>query len=152
VRKFLVVLDDSPECLNAMRFAAIRASKTGGGVEILAIIEPEEFQHWIGVGEVMRAEAREKIEAHFQIFKDRMEKVEGVTPTLAIREGDKVHEILEHIKSDPEIGVLVLGANAKGDGPGHLVSELVGRRSGTMPVPITVVPGSLSKDDIVAVS
>ncbi|MEM9432153.1 MAG: universal stress protein [Pseudomonadota bacterium] len=152
MRKFLVVLDESPECLNAMRFAAIRASKTGGGVEILAVIAPEEFQHWIGVGEVMRAEAREKIEAHFEVFRDRMEKVEGVTPTLAVREGDKVHEILEHIKSDREIGVLVLGAGAKGDGPGHLVAELVGRRSGTMPVPITVVPGSLSKEAIVAVS
>ncbi|MEM1267431.1 MAG: universal stress protein [Pseudomonadota bacterium] len=152
MRKFLVVLDETPECLNAMRFAAIRASKTGGGVEILAVIAPEEFQHWIGVGEVMRAEAREKIEAHFAVFRDRMEKVEGVTPTLAVREGDKVHEILEHIKSDHEIGVLVLGAGAKGDGPGHLVAELVGRRSGTMPVPITVVPGSLSKEAIVAVS
>ncbi|MEO0389162.1 MAG: universal stress protein [Pseudomonadota bacterium] len=152
MRKFLVVLDDSPECLNAMRFAAIRASKTGGGVEILAIIAPEEFQHWIGVAEVMRAEAREKIEAHFQIFKERMEKVEGVTPTLAIREGEKVQALIDHIGKDPEIGVLVLGANAKGDGPGHLVSELVGRRSGSMPVPITVVPGGLSKEAIIAVS
>ncbi len=152
MRKFLVVLDESPECLNAMRFAAIRASKTGGGVELLAVVAPEEFQHWIGVGEVMRAEAREKIEAHYQVFKDRMEKVEGISPTLSIREGEKVKEIIDHIKADREIGVLVLGAGARGDGPGPLISELVGRRSGEMPVPITVVPGSLTKDDIVAVS
>ncbi|QHQ35996.1 universal stress protein [Algicella marina] len=152
MRKFLVVLDESPECLNAMRFAAIRASKTGGGVELLAIIAPEEFQHWIGVGEVMRAEAREKIEAHFQVFKERMEKVEGVSPTLAIREGEKVKEIIDHIRDDRDIGVLVLGAGARGDGPGPLISELVGRRSGDMPVPITVVPGSLTKEDIIAVS
>ena len=65
MRKFLVVLDDTRECLNAMRFAAMRASHTGGGVEVLAIIPPEEFNHWIGVGELMRAEARERIEAHF---------------------------------------------------------------------------------------
>ena len=71
LRKFLIILDDTPEMLNAMRFAAIRASKTGGGVEMLAVISPEEFQHFIGVADVMRAEAREKIEAHFQIFKDR---------------------------------------------------------------------------------
>ena len=90
-----------------MRYAAIRASKTGGGVEMLAVISPEEFQHFMGVADVMRAEAREKIEAHFQLFKDRMEKREGITPTLAIREGDKVEAVLEHIKSDPEIGVLV---------------------------------------------
>ncbi|MEO0911578.1 MAG: universal stress protein [Pseudomonadota bacterium] len=152
MRKFLVVLDESPECLNAMRFAAIRASKTGGGVELLAVIAPEEFQHWIGVGEVMRAEAREKIEAHYQVFKERMEKVEGISPTLKIREGEKVKEIIDHIREDREIGVLVLGAGSKGDGPGPLISELVGRRSGEMPVPITVVPGALTKDDIIAVS
>ncbi len=152
MRTFLVVLDDSPECLNAMRFAALRAAKTGGGVELLAIIEPEEFQHWAGVGDLMRAEAREKIEAHYQIFKERMEKQEGVSPTLSIREGEKVSELLDHIKSNREIGVLVLGAGTKGDGPGPLVSELVGRRGGDMPVPITVVPGAMSKEDIIAVS
>lgn len=152
MRKFLVVLDDSPECLNAMRFAAIRASKTGGGVELLAIIAPEEFQHWIGVGDIMREEARERIEAHYEVFRDRMVKKEGVEPTLAIREGEKAAEIMAHLASDPEIGVLVLGAGSKGEGPGPLVAELVGRRSGEMPVPITVVPGSMTKDDIIAVS
>ena len=68
MRKFLVILDDSRECLNAMRFAAMRAANTGGGVQILSVIPPDEFNHWIGVGEVMRAEARERIEAHFNVF------------------------------------------------------------------------------------
>ena len=152
MRKFLVVMDDSPECLNAMRFAAIRASKTGGGVELLGIIKPEEFQHWVGVGNLMRAEAREKIEAHFEVFAERMKKVEGIAATLAIREGEAAKEIIAHIKADPEIGVLVLGAGTKGDGPGPLVTELAGRRAGEMPVPITVVPGSMTKEDIIAVS
>ena len=149
MRKFLVVMDDSPEFLNALRYAAIRAAKTGGGVEILGIIGPEEFQHWIGVGAMMRAEAREKIEAHFEVFRERLEKVEGVTPTLAIREGEKAREIIEHIKENPDIGILVLGAGAKGDGPGPLVAA---RRVHEMPVPVTVVPGTMSKEDIIAVS
>ncbi|MEM6307147.1 MAG: universal stress protein, partial [Pseudomonadota bacterium] len=68
MRKFLVVLDDSQECISAMRFAAMRAANTGGGVEILAVIPPEEFNHWIGVGEIMREEARERIHAHFEVF------------------------------------------------------------------------------------
>ncbi len=111
-----------------MRYAAIRASKTGGGVEMLAVISPEEFQHFMGVADVMRAEAREKVEAHFQLFKDRMEKREGITPTLAIREGDRVEAVLEHIKSDPEIGVLVVGAGTDKSGPGPLIQSLTGRR------------------------
>jgi hypothetical protein len=150
LRKFLIILDDTPEMLNAMRYAAIRASKTGGGVEMLAVISPEEFQHFLGVAEVMRAEAREKVEAHFQLFKDRMEKREGVTPTLAIREGDRIDAVLEHIKSDPEIGVLVVGAGVDKAGPGPIVSALTGRRMGELRVPITIVPGSMTKEEIIA--
>ncbi len=150
MRKSLIILDDAPEMLNAMRFAAIRASKTGGAVEMLAIVVPEEFQPFLGVADVMRAEAREKIEAHFQVFKDRMEKQEGITPTLAIREGDKVEAVLEHIKSDPEIGVLIVGASTDKGGPGPLVSALSGRRLGELHIPITIVPGSMTKEEIIA--
>ena len=88
MRKFMVVLDDSRECLNAMRFAALRAAHTGGGVQILSIIRPEEFQGWIGVADLMRAEARERIEAHFEVFAKWMRDKKGVNPELVIREGD----------------------------------------------------------------
>ena len=150
MRKFLIILDDSPEMLNAIRYAAIRASKTGGGVEMLAVISPAEFQAFAGVADVMRTEAQEKIEAHFQVFKDRMEKREGITPTLAIREGELVEAVLAHIKADPEIAVLVLGAGTDKGGPGPLVSALTGRRMAELRVPITVVPGSMTKDEIIA--
>ena len=150
LRKFLVLLDDSPEMLNAIRYAAIRAAKTGGGVEMLAVIDNEDFQHFLGVADVMRAEAREKIEAHFQIFKDRMEKREGVTPTLVVREGDKIEAIIEHVRSNPEIGVLVLGGGVEKAGPGPVVAALTGRRMSDLGVPITIVPGSLTKERIIA--
>jgi nucleotide-binding universal stress UspA family protein len=152
LRKFLVVLDDTPEMINALRYAAIRAQKTGGGLVMLAVIDPGEFQPFMGVADVMRDEAREKIEAHFQIFKDRLEKQNGVTPTLAVREGDRVEAVLAHIKSDPDIGVLVLGAGVAKSGPGLLVSQLTGRRLLEVTVPITIVPGSLTKEHLIAIS
>lgn len=147
MRKFLVVMDDSRECLNAMRFAALRAEHTGGGVEILAVIPPEEFQHWIGVGNIMREEARQNIQEHFDVFAIWMKNRHKIEPELVIREGEPVTEILSQIKDDPEIGVLVLGAGTDREGPGPLVTQL-GRASGTLPVPITIVPGALSKDAI----
>ena len=110
------------------------------------------FQHFMGVADVMRAEAHEKIEAHFQVFKHRMEKREGLTPTLVIREGDKIEEVITHITNDPEIGVLVLGAGTGKRGPGPLISALTGRRMADVHVPITIVPGSMTKDEIIAVS
>ncbi|WP_424927396.1 universal stress protein [Amaricoccus tamworthensis] len=152
MRKFLIILDDLPEMLNAMRYAAIRASKTGGGVEMLAIISNEEFQHFMGVADVMRAEAHEKIEAHFQVFKNRMEKREKITPTLAIREGDKVDAVLTHIKENPDIGIIVLGAGTGGGGPGPIVSALTGRRMNELHIPVTIVPGSMTKEEVIAVT
>jgi nucleotide-binding universal stress UspA family protein len=151
MRKFLVVLDDSRECLNAMRFAAMRASRTGGGVQILSVIPPEEYQHWIGVGEIMREEARERIRAHFEVFAKWMRDKQGVDPELVIREGEVVPEILAQIRADEEIGVLVLGAGSEKGGPGPLVSQL-SRQSGTLPVPITIVPGELSKERLESVT
>ena len=143
--KFLVVLDDSRECLNAMRFAAIGAARSGGSVQILSIIPPEEFQHWIGVGEIMREEARERIHVHFEVFAKWMRERKNVHPELVIREGEAVSEILAQIREDPDIGNLVLGAGADKAGPGPLVTQL-SRLSGSLPVPITVVPGSLPKE------
>ncbi|MEM0949754.1 MAG: universal stress protein, partial [Pseudomonadota bacterium] len=149
MRKFLVVLDDSRECLNAMRFAAMRAAKTGGGVQILSIIPPDEFNHWVGVGEIMREEARERIHAHFDVFAKWMRDKQGVDPELVIREGEAVPEILTQIREDSEVGVLVLGAGTDKKGPGPLVSQL-SRASGDLPVPITIVPGELSKERLEA--
>ncbi len=151
MRKFLVVLDDSRECLNAMRFAAMRAANTGGGVAILSIIPPDEFNHWIGVGEVMREEARERIHAHFEVFAKWMRDRQDVDPELIIREGDLVPEILAQIAEDGEIGVLVLGAGSDRKGPGPLVSQL-SRASATLPIPITIVPGKLSKEKLQAIT
>jgi nucleotide-binding universal stress UspA family protein len=151
MRKFLVVLDDSRECLNAMRFAAMRASKTGGGVEVLSIISPDEFNHWIGVGEVMREEARERIHAHFEVFAKWMRDKQNVDPELVIREGEAVAQIIAQVQEDPDIGVLVLGANTDKKGPGPLVTQLT-KSAGSLPIPITIVPGELSKERLEAIT
>ncbi|MEM9348847.1 MAG: universal stress protein [Pseudomonadota bacterium] len=151
MRKFLVVLDDSRECLNAMRFAAMRASHTGGGVEVLAIIPPDEFNHWIGVGNIMREEARERIEAHFEVFAKWMRDKQGVEPELVIREGESVPEIMAQVREDTEIGVLVLGAGTDKGGPGPLVTQL-SKNSGSLPIPITIVPGDMTKERLEAIT
>ena len=150
MRKFLVVLDDSKECLNAMRFAAMRAANTGGGVEVLAVIPPDEFNHWVGVGEIMREEARERIHAHFEVFAKWMRDKQNIEPELVIREGEPVREILAQVQDDPEVGVLVLGAGTDG-GPGPLVTEMT-RNSGSLPMPITIVPGDMGKERLEAIS
>lgn len=151
MRKFLVVLDDSRECLNAMRFAAMRAAKTGGGVQILSIIPPDEFNHWIGVGTIMREETRERIVAHFEVFAKWMRDRQGIDPELVIREGEPMIEILEQVRADTDIGLLVLGAGAEKSGPGPLLSQLT-KNFGSLPIPLTIVPGEMSKERLEAVT
>lgn len=145
MRKFLVVLDDSKECLNAMRFAAMRASKTGGGVMVLSVIAPGEIQHGLGVAEVMRAEARERIEAHFEVFAKWMRDRHQVYPELVIREGEVTAEITAQIAEDEEIGVLVLGASGDKPASGPVVANIL-RNLGSLPCPVTIVPGDLAKE------
>ncbi len=99
----------------------------------------------------MRAETRERIEEHFKVFSKWMIGKEGVEPELAIREGEKATAVLEQISEDKEVGVLVLGACA-GSSPGPLVTQLVTKLGGDMTVPITVVPGAMTKEAIIAVS
>lgn len=147
----MIVVDDTPECMNALRFAARRAANTGGGVVMLYVIAPEEFQHWVGVGEIMRAEAREVAENRLQQLSNEVHAIAGIIPEYVIREGTVQDEVVAHIDEDSEIGVLVLGAGESSDGPGPLVSALAGRMSGDLHVPVTVVPGSLTEERIDAI-
>ena len=140
----MVVVDETPECQNAMRFAARRAQKTQGGVLMLYVLEHDDLnQHWMGVAEVMQAEARQAAEERLQDLAEELRALSGITPEFAIREGKRAEEILKVIEEDPEIGVLVLGAG-EGESPGPLVSHLVAKLGGRMRVPVTVVPGGLS--------
>lgn len=151
-RKFMVVVDTTPECLTALRYAARRASHTRGGVSMLYVIEPEDGQIWRSVGERMRQEARAQAEKRLNALAAEVQATAGVTPEFSIREGRPSEEILAYLNEDHQISILVLAAGVGGEGPGPLVSTLVGQMSGRMPVPITVVPGSLSLQQIDALT
>lgn len=131
-----------------MRFAARRAQRTQGGVSLLYVIEPEEFEHWIAVRNAMRAEAVAEAEDRLQALAEEVRAISGVIPELAVRNGDRREELLAHIAADPEIRLLVLGAGVNGDGPGPLVKSLINQLGGRLPIPVTVVPGALSLEEI----
>jgi nucleotide-binding universal stress UspA family protein len=146
--KFLVVVDDTPEVRAALRFATRRARNVGGGVTLLRVIMPENSQMWAGVGELMRAEAREEAEKLLQAMAGQVQRDSGIMPELVIREGRTKDELLALIEEDPSIRILVLAAAAGKEGPGPLVTALAGQMSGNLQIPITVVPGTLSDEQI----
>ncbi|MCQ0971359.1 universal stress protein [Paracoccus sp. TK19116] len=151
MRKFMVLLDDSRECLNAMRFAAMRAANTGGAVVVLAVIPAEDIQHGFGVAEVMRAEARERIEAHFEVFAKWMRDRPKVEPELVIREGDPADELLAQVAEDSEIGIVVLGLASDKGGQNPILSRLL-RDVSALHCPLTLVPGDMSKERLEAIT
>src|SRR6478672_2219929 len=151
-RKFLVVVDETPECESALAYAASRAQRTLGQLALLYVIEPGVDFQWLGVEEIAREEGHSKAKAVFRLFglKLRAMGFEGLAPEEIVREGMKAEEITKLIEEDQDIGVLVLGASKDPSGPGPLVSTLVGRYAGTFAVPITVVPGCLGIEEILA--
>jgi len=155
-RKFLVVVDETPECESALAFAASRAKRTKGQLALLYVIEPEdEALHWLGVEEIAREEGQNKAKAVFRLFGRKLKAMgfENLVPEEIVREGTKADEITKAIEEDRDIGVLVLGASKDPSGPGPLVSSLAGGRlAGVFPIPITVVPGHLSTEEILALA
>ena len=144
-RKFLVVIDDTPECSRAVLYAARRAERTGGALVMLYVIVPGEFQHWIGVENIMRAEAMEAAEEALGRFADSAREISAVEPQMVIREGARADEIAKLIEEDEDIAILVLAAGTDKEGPGPLVTAIAGKASGSFPIPITIVPGTLDE-------
>jgi len=132
----------------ALRYAALRAKHTGGRVALLHVIEPPQGQHWMALEDLMREEQREEAEQYMAKFTAELSATIGYPPVMHIREGQPRDELLALIEEDPAISVLVL-ATATGDaGPGPLISALTGRMIGKLRIPLTIVPGSLSDEDI----
>lgn len=152
-RKFLVVIDDTPEADRAVTFAAHRVKRTGGSVVLLAVIETADFQQFLGVEEVMRAEARDEAERLLDRRIARIAKLGGVRTETVIREGRLFEEIEHLIAEDAGIGILVLSASTSNEGPGPLVTAFANRPSGNaLPVLIAIVPASMSDEEIIAIT
>ena len=145
MRTYLVVIDDSDEARVALRFAARRAAKTGGSVEILALVPKPEFVQWGGVQAAMEEEARLRAEALVAQVAGELIEETGLRPAITVRQGDPVGVVRALLKEHPGVAALVLGAASSG-GPGPLVAHFAGAEAGNMPCPVMIVPGSLSDE------
>jgi nucleotide-binding universal stress UspA family protein len=146
--KFLVVIDESPECDRAVYFASRRALRTGASVIMLRVIETaDRNQQWLGVADIMRAEAHEEANSVLDRHAARISSITGVMPERVIREGDKSEEMLKLIDEDEDIAALILAAGVGKEGPGPLVTGLA-KTAGEFPIPLALVPGHLSDEDL----
>ncbi|MBU0583971.1 MAG: universal stress protein [Alphaproteobacteria bacterium] len=146
-RKFLAIIDDTPECERAVAYASRRAQTTGGVLVLLYVIEPGEVQHWLGVEKIIRDEAMATANAALDGYAGKVREKLGIEPELVVREGKPAEEIHKLIEDDQDIAILVLAAGASKEGPGPLVASIAGKGA-AFPIPVTVVPMNLSDQDI----
>jgi nucleotide-binding universal stress UspA family protein len=150
--KCLVIVDDTAEWDRAVYYASRWAMRVGGGVVMLRIIETEEQnQQWLGVADIMRAEAQDDANAALDLAAGRANGIAAITPERVIREGEATEQILDVIDQDVDITMLVLAANPGPEGPGPIITMIAGV-VGSFPIPVTIVPGDLSDADIDALS
>ena len=147
-----MIVDDSAEGDRAVYYASRWAVRSGGGVVMLRIIETEDQnQQWLGVADIMRAEAHEEANTALDRAAGRANGIAAITPERLIREGDPIEQILAAIDEDIDIAMLVLAANPGAEGPGPLVA-LIANAVGSFPVPVMIVPGDFADADIDALS
>ncbi|PPR63250.1 MAG: hypothetical protein CFH10_00573 [Alphaproteobacteria bacterium MarineAlpha4_Bin2] len=151
-RVLLVVVDDSDEMPVALHFACRRAEHTNGRVALFYVPEKADFQHWMAVGDLMRAEAREVGEELLQKYSAEVQRRTGKIPILFIREGDRSEELFKLMAEEPSISILVLASGADNKGPGPIISYIMAKGVRQLHVPVTVVPGSLSEEEINAIT
>jgi nucleotide-binding universal stress UspA family protein len=150
--KCLVIVDDTAEWDRAVYYASRWAIRAGGSVVMLRIIEIEDQnQQWLGVADIMRAEAEDAANEALDRAAGRANGIAAITPERVIREGDPTEQILDVIDKDVDIVMLVLAANPGAEGPGPLVTTMA-EAAGSFPIPVTIVSGHLSDADIDALS
>jgi nucleotide-binding universal stress UspA family protein len=150
--KFLAVVDGTAESALAVRFAARRAARIGSGVLLLAVTEPPETMPWLGVGDAMQAEGEARARALLADASAIVRAVAGLEPETVVRSGETAAEVLAAIAEDEDVALLVLAAGADPSGPGPLVTMLAGRSAGLLPVPLAIVPGRLTDQEIDALA
>jgi nucleotide-binding universal stress UspA family protein len=151
-RIFLVVVDDSEEMPIALHYACRRAEHTDGRVALFYVPEKADFQHWISVGDLMRKEAREAGEELLQRHSGEVQRETGKVPILFIREGDRSEELFKLMDEEPSISILVLATGTETQGPGPIISYMMNKGVRRLHVPVTVVPGTLTHEEIKAIT
>ncbi|HEU4696562.1 MAG TPA: universal stress protein [Sphingomicrobium sp.] len=144
-RTYLVVIDDSAEARVALRFAARRASKTNGRIEVLGIVEPQDFVQFGGVQAAIEEEQRLRIEGVVSSAVGEFLDESGIEARIIVQQGEPVRAVRDYIGTREEVAALVLGAAPSGS-PGPLVANFCGNDAGKLPCPVMLIPGSLSDE------
>ena len=115
------------------------------------LAEPPDNFELFGVGDAMRAEAEAEALDRLETAAAGARAAAGGEPEQVVRVGDTAEAIAALIAEDEDISFLVLAAGTGKEGPGPLVTTIAGT-AGAFPVPIVIVPGGLTDEEIDALA
>ncbi|WP_455479183.1 universal stress protein [Bartonella sp. B23] len=150
-KKILVIIDETPECRRAVAFAAQHAKNTKRTLILLCVVDSIEFQHFLGVNNVMRTESTQSAHKVLREIAHDVRTTHALKTKIIIREGEKVDEISKLIEEDKEIALIVLAASEHAEGPGPLI-QLISNRDTGFSTPVTIIPSNIADDDIESIA
>lgn len=150
-KKILVIIDETPECRRAVSFAAHHARNTEKTLVLLYVVDTTDFQHFLGVNDVMRTESTENAHKMLEEIAEDIHTTHALEIEIMMREGKKIDEISKLIDEDKEIALIVLAASEHTEGPGPLI-QLIGNRGTAFSIPVTVIPSNLADEDIESIA
>lgn len=146
--KYLVIIDETPECDKAIYFAAKRAKKVDSTVVLLAVVPDAEYVEWAGISSMLEQESEDELNNRLASARQKVLLISGTLPETFLRKGNRAKEIIKYVEEDTDVSFLVLAAGTGQEGPGPLISHLVGKGATEFSIPIAIIPPTLTEDDI----
>ncbi|MBB4077126.1 nucleotide-binding universal stress UspA family protein [Bartonella fuyuanensis] len=150
-KKNLVIIDETPECRRAVAFAAQHAQNTNRTLVLLCVVDSTEFQHFLGVNDVMRTESTQSAYKLLRDIATEVRTSHALETEIVVREGKKIDEISKLIDRDQRIALIVLAASEHIEGPGPLI-QLIGNKGTAFSIPVIVIPSNLADEDIKSIA
>ncbi|MDE3060832.1 MAG: universal stress protein [Pseudomonadota bacterium] len=147
--RFLVCVDNQPESRTALRLACLKAAARGIAIDLLHVLAPADFQTLGIIAERMQGERRGEGELLLKGLAEEA-RAHGVEPGLLLREGAVGEEIIAAVQADPRINLAIIGTAHQTAGRGTLAAWLAGQLGSKLFVPLLMIPGNLTDQQLQA--
>jgi nucleotide-binding universal stress UspA family protein len=146
--KYLACVDSREECRAALKLACLKSLARGGRVDMLHVTPPADFQTLGAIAERMREERRAEGQALLDTLSAQAQQDYGVRPGLLLREGAIGEEIIAAALADADTIMVVIGVSHVSGSRGTLAAWLAGQLGSKLPIPLLMVPGNLTEQQL----
>ena len=145
--KFLLCVNDSQHSLVALRFVCMMARRQNRPIQLLHVVEPVD-PTFRAVAAKMREEKRQAAEKLLDRCAQDANALANIRPVLTVREGSVAEEIISTIEEDHTISMLVVATSHDSPTRDVLLPALTSQVGNRLLIPMLVIPGTLTEQQI----